>query len=237
MKFLRTLILINQGNVMSTEGWAVVHESYVRAIQTIHHPIGSGAFTLRKKLRRPGSKSQFDRNGVGFLKTSFLQNMVNVEKWHSEHSVDLLRDRKQEPVILYPSLTQHYEPITSDFGGFDFLTTTVDGIRVAIEWETGNISSSHRALNKLCIALKHGTIHAGVLIVPSKELYIHLTDRIGNISEVSGYIEMWESLKCTINRGLLAVTIVEHDFLTDDKTIPYLPTANDGRAKQGKSRG
>ena len=236
MKFLRTLVLFDRGDVMSSEGWAAVHQSYRRAIETIFHPLDRDTLTLRRKTRRQGS-SQFNRNGVGFLRNRFLNNMVNVEKWHSEHIVDLLRDRKQEPVTLYPSLVQHYEPITSDFGGFDFLTTTQDGIRVAIEWETGNISSSHRALNKLVIALKHGTIHAGVLIVPSKELYIHLTDRIGNISEVSGYLEMWQSLQCTISRGLLAVTVVEHDALTDDPDIPYLPTANDGRAKQGRSRG
>lgn len=236
MKWLRTLILFNQGNVMSSEGWAAVHQSYKRAIETIHHPPNSGALTLRRKARRQGS-TQFDRNGVGYLRNNFLRNMVDVENWHPEHIVNLLRDRHQPAAILYPSLEQHREPITSDFGGFDFLTTTTDGVRVAIEWETGNISSSHRALNKLAIALKHGTIQAGVLILPSKELYVHLTDRIGNISEVSGYLEMWESLRTTIERGLLAITVVEHDALTDDPNVPYLPTANDGRAQQGRARG
>ena len=192
--------------------------------------------TLRRKARREGS-SQFNRNGVGYLRSNFLRNMVDVENWHPEHVVNLLRDRTQPPAILYPSLELHREPITSDFGGFDFLTTTTDGVRVAIEWETGNISSSHRALNKLAIALKHGTIQAGVLILPSKELYAHLTDRIGNISEVSGYLEMWESLRSTVKCGLLAVTVVEQDALTDDPDIPYLPTANDGRAQQGRARG
>lgn len=236
MKWLRTLVLFNQGNVMSSEGWAAVHQSYKRAIETIHHPTGSGSLTLRRKARRQDS-SQMDRNGVGYLRSNFLRNMVDVENWHPEHMVELRRDRVQPHATLYPSLERHQEPITSDFGGFDFLTTTTDGLRVAIEWETGNISSSHRALNKLVIALKHGTIQAGVLILPSKELYVHLTDRIGNISEVSGYLEMWESLRTTVERGLLAVTVVEYDALTDDHSVPYLPTANDGRAKQGRTRG
>lgn len=236
MRWLRTLILFNQGNVMFDVGWATVHESYQRAIETIQHPPNSGSLTLRRKARRPGS-TQYDRNGVGYLRNNFLRNMVDVENWHPEHMVDLRRDRHQPPVLLYPSLEQYREPITSDFGGFDFLTTTADGVRVAIEWETGNISSSHRALNKLVIALKHGTIHTGVLILPSRELYVHLTDRIGNISEVSGYLEMWESLRTTVERGLLAVTVVEHDTLTDDPNVPYLPTANDRRAQQGRTRG
>jgi hypothetical protein len=49
---------------------------------------------------------------------------------------------------------------------------------VAVEWETGNISSSHRALNKMALGLLNGTIAAGVLIVPSRKLYRYLTDRI-----------------------------------------------------------
>jgi hypothetical protein len=236
MRWLRTLILFDQGDVMSDAGWATVHESYTRAIETIQHPPNSGTLTLRRKARRPDS-SQYNRNGVGYLRNNFLRNMVDIENWQTEHLVDLRRDRDQPPVLLYPSLEQYREPVKSDFGGFDFLTTTADGVRVAIEWETGNISSSHRSLNKLVIALKHGTIQAGVLILPSRALYVHLTDRIGNISEVSGYLEMWESLKTTVTRGLLAITVVEHDALTDDPNIPYLPTANDGRAQQGRTRG
>jgi hypothetical protein len=43
-------------------------------------------------------------------------------------------------------------------------------------------------------------------------------------------------LSSTVKRGLLAITVVEHDALTDDTSIPYLPTANDGRAQQGRAR-
>jgi hypothetical protein len=233
MKWLRTLILFNEGNVMSSTGWATVHESYKRSILSIQHPPGSGKLTLRPKERRPGSQ-QFNRNGVGYLRSSFLQHMVNAEKWEPEGDVDLSKNRNQPAIQLYPSLERYREPITSEFGEFDFVTTTADGVRVAIEWETGNISSSHRSMNKLAIALKAGIIQAGVLIVPSHELYIHLTDRIGNIRELSGYLEMWESLRVTVERGLLAITVVEHDELST--VIPYLPTGNDGRAAQGRTK-
>lgn len=70
------------------------------------------------------------------------------------------------------------------------MTTGPNGAKVAIEWETGNISSSHRSMNKLGIALMGGVIQIGVLIVPSRDLYDHLTDRIGNIGELSGYLSM-----------------------------------------------
>ena len=133
-------------------------------------------------------------------------------------------------------LEAYREPITSDFGGFDFVTIAPSGTKIAIEWETGNISSSHRSMNKLAIALGNGIVQVGVLIVPSRDLYQHLTDRIGNIGELSGYLSMWESLKSSVTRGLLAVTVVEHDTLTDDAAFSYLPTGNDGRAREGRSK-
>ncbi len=124
----------------------------------------------------------------------------------------------------------------SDFGGFDFMTTAANGTRIAIEWETGNISSSHRSMNKLAIALGNGIVEVGVLIVPSRALYEHLTDRIGNIGELSGYLAMWEGLKSVVERGLLAITVVEHDALTTDTGLPYLAVGGDGRSREGRSR-
>lgn len=59
--------------------------------------------------------------------------------------VDLARDRDQPPIRLYPSLELYREPVTSDFGGFDFVSKDDGGHRIAIEWETGNISSSTAA--------------------------------------------------------------------------------------------
>lgn len=234
MKWLRTLILFDQGNVISSEDWKSIHESYVRSIQSIGHPATQGHLLLRRKVRL--SDGQFTRNGVGYLKTAFFDHMHNVEGWKPEGDVGLSRGREQPAIRLYPSLESYREPIESDFGGFDFTTTGAHGARVAIEWETGNISSSHRSMNKLAIALANGIIQIGVLIVPSRLLYEHLTDRIGNITELSGYLSMWESLKTSVERGLLAITVVEHDELTDDPNHAYLPMGNDGRAREGKAR-
>jgi hypothetical protein len=234
MKWVRTLILFDQGGVISSEDWKAIHESYVRSIQSIGHPATQGHLLLRKKVRLPNG--QFKRNGVGYLRSTFLRHMQDVEGWHPEGDVDLSRDREQPAIRLYPLMTPYREPIESDFGGFDFITTGLQGEKVAIEWETGNISSSHRSMNKLAIALANGIIQIGVLIVPSRLLYEHLTDRIGNITELSGYLSMWESLKGSVQRGLLAITVVEHDELTDDPNHDYLPTGNDGRAREGKAR-
>lgn len=182
MKWLRTLILFDKGDVISSSDWKSVHESYIRSILSIDHPAGSGFLKLRRKVRLPNG--QWSRNGVGYLRSRFLDHMKGAERWDTEGSVDLGRGRQQPPIRLYPSLEEYREPITSDFGGFDFVTTAPGGNKIAIEWETGNISSSHRSMNKLAIALGSGIVQVGVLIVPSRDLYEHLTDRIGNIGEL-----------------------------------------------------
>jgi hypothetical protein len=234
MKWLRTLVLFDKGDVISSKDWKTIHLSYVRAISSIDHPAGTGTLTLREKAKLPNG--QWQRNGVGFLRARFLEFMRDTEGWHAEGDVNLTRDRQQPPIKLYPSLKPYREPITSDFGGFDFITTAANGTRIAIEWETGNISSSHRSMNKLSIALSNGIVEVGVLIVPSRKLYEHLTDRISNISELSGYLAMWEGLKAVVVRGLLAITVVEHDALTTDAALPYLKSGEDGRAKEGRSK-
>jgi len=234
MKWLRTLVIFDRGNVVSSSDWKTIHDSYIRSIQNIDFPKGSGTLTLRRKQLR--ENGQWDRNGVGYLRKRFLDHMVDEESWKKEAGFDLGEGRKPAAIHLYPSMDEYEEPITSEFGGFDFVTTAPSGTHVAIEWETGNISSSHRSLNKLMIALRTGHIQAGVLIVPSRQLYQHLTDRIGNIGELSGYISLWKDLADVVERGLLAVSVVEQDHLTDDPVFEYLPAGEDGRSRQGRAK-
>lgn len=183
----------------------------------------------------PSNSSDYLRNGVNFLRARFLEHMTQEGGWRAELNVELNPDHKPPQLKLYPSLETHQEPIGSKFGQFDFMTTGPDGLKIAIEWETGNISSSHRSMNKLAIALANRLIDVGVLIVPSRSLYEHLTDRIGNIQELSGYLELWHGLGALIHSGVLAITVVEHDELTDNPTIPYLVMGKDGNARKQKA--
>ena len=233
MKWLRTIVLINKGDVLSSADWTEFHSSYVRAIGRIDFPPGSGILKLRQKRLKPDGK--WERNGVSYLKNNFTYSMIVDEKWDAELDHKFNSIKKQPELALYPNMAPYKEPLTSKFGGFDLTTITASGIRIAVEWETGNISSSHRSMNKLSLALAANAIDAGVLIVPSRELYQHLTDRIGNISELSGYLTMWTDLvEPSVKRGLLAISVVEHDELTDDPQHPFLKRGNDGRAEEGK---
>lgn len=192
MKWLRTIVIFDQGEVAASPAWGRIHDDIVGAIQAIDFPSGSGLLKLRRKEKLPSG--QWNRNGVGYLRRRFLESMVDHHRWQPEQRIERLAGNDPPTLTLYPSGQGHQEPITSDFGDFDLVTRIPDESLVAIEWETGNISSSHRSMNKLAIALSEGRLQAGILILPSRSLYAQLTDRIGNIGELSGYLAMWKAL-------------------------------------------
>lgn len=47
---------------------------------------------------------------------------------------------------------------------------------------------------------------------------------------------MWQDLGARVEEGLLAISVVEHDELTDASEYPYLKAGNDGRAREGKAK-
>lgn len=96
----------------------------------------------------------------------------------------------------------------------------------ALEWETGNISSSHRALNKMSLGILSGTLIGGALILPTRKMYYYLTDRVGNFEELQPYFPLWRSLQC--EEGLLVIFAVEHDAV--DRNVPRIPKGTNGRA-------
>jgi Restriction endonuclease BamHI len=184
MKWLRTMILFDRGDVASSPDWTALHASYVRSINAVKNPDGADRFTLRKRIPIPRKdrkeQQKYWRNGVSSIKRRFYHHLTTVEKWDKEIVSDFGTRRSELEVAmkLYPSGENYKEPLRPDFGPFDFVTEKPNGIKAVVEWETGNISSSHRSINKLCVCLNAGIIQAGVVIVPSRPLYIHLTDRM-----------------------------------------------------------
>ena len=111
-------------------------------------------------------------------------------------------------------------------GDFDAILPGPAGPIVA-EWETGNISSSHRSMNKLAMLVSNGVIAAGTLVVPSRKLYVYLTDRIGNYNELEPYLKLWKSVPCRL--GVLEIVVIEQD--AESRDVPKIPKGRDGRAK------
>jgi hypothetical protein len=99
-----------------------------------------------------------------------------------------------------------------------------------VEWETGNISSSHRAVNRIALGITRREILGGVLVVPTREMYQYLTDRVGNAGELERYIPLWRlwNQAREFSGGYFGIITIEHDAL--DATVPLIGKGTDGRA-------
>lgn len=242
MHLIRTAIIFDRGEIHRTDGWRCTYDAFSMTIREMVNPTSSDSFRIRVKTRKKNANgeytNQWNRNGVGPIKEQFQRRMTD-RGWVPEEPLALssyFQSDKVRPYQLYPSLNA--EEIAEDVsvGDFDFWFRTNDGVRTAIEWETGNISSSHRSVNKLCMALSADLIDAAVLFVPSRETYPHLTDRIGNWNELRPYVAFWQTFGGSLDKGLLAIAVWEHDELVQDDSIPYIEQGRDGRSAEGKSK-
>ena len=202
MKIVREETLISCGDYAHSKEWALTRRSLRKAITEVDWPRGSGQFNI---FPEPGKK-RGQGNGVTPIKVGLIEELAK-QGWKPEQYLDVagaLRPGKLDAVLF-----TSYGP-------------------VALEWETGNISSSHRALNKMALGLLKGTLAAGVLVVPSRSLYLFLTDRIGNITELEPYLDLWRSIPC--KQGVLEIIVIEHDATSVN--VPRIPKGTSGRALQ-----
>ena len=162
MKTLRTEYLIKKGVFSISPEFKYLLVSIYEAIDLVKWPNGNSKFIIN-----PGKNS----NGVKPIKENCV-SYLKEKGWELEKPMDLGSRISPGPMDAVFSFT--------NYGNFAF------------EWETGNISSSHRALNKIALGLIKKTLSGGILIVPSRELYYHLTDRIGNYSELEPYFPVWK---------------------------------------------
>ncbi|WLP64235.1 hypothetical protein Q9G86_27085 [Bacillus thuringiensis] len=171
----------------------------VKSIENMQHPIGSGAFTLYA-----GKKA----NGVKPIKDSYMVQQ-KAHGWILEHKLDVgVTNSRPGPIDAVLPVEDKY---------------------FAVEWETGNISSSHRAINKMIVGMLNEKLIGGILILPSRDMYDYLTDRVGNYRELSPYFDVWKKANYAMEEGYLAVVEIEHDNLTADETY-QIKKGTDGRA-------
>jgi hypothetical protein len=253
MRFVRTVVVFDRGGLMDSDPWARMHTAYRAALGSVVHPPGNSRFVVRKKIPKLDSKGkrtgQWVRNGVKPIREQFLKHLTG-SGWRAERPVKValgIGDQSKEVLAAtlkdYPSkqdfvggAAKTAGEFRQELGDFDFYHEIDGKTRCVIEWETGNVSSSHRSLNKLCLVLMAGLIDIGVLVVPSRALYPHLTDRIGNWEELTPYMAYWHQVGRLVERGLLAVTVVEHDELTEDPLVPFIVQGPDGRSAEGASK-
>jgi len=192
--------LISAGAFAKSAEWQHIRNTVIESILRVSWPPRSKKFTIypeRGKERRKG-------NGVKPIKNGLMRSLVKLG-WEMEFPLDIATVDQPEKL--------------------DTVLQTTCG-PVALEWETGNISSSHRALNKMALGLLKGVLAAGMLVVPTRELYQYLTDRVGNWPELEPYLDLWRAIPC--RSGILEILVVEHDATS--KTVPRIPKGTSGRA-------
>ncbi len=203
MKLLEYHDILNSGLFQSSTTLQKAWNEIKHAIELTDWPHGSGKFTIYPE----SGKKRGQGNGVKPIKLPCMQALKRAG-WKTESLPDI-----ESPVL--------------GTGDLDALKLTAEGY-IAFEWETGNISSSHRALNKLFLAMQETKILGSFLVVPSNDMKQYLTDRIGNIGELKPYFPLWRNL--TGIDGVLRIIVVEHDKTSFD--VPRIPKGTDGRARR-----
>jgi len=200
LKIVEVITIRSCGTYSESAHWKKTKKQIHNAVRRCEWPIGSGSFTIYPQ----SGKKRGEGNGVKPIRNEFVALLKN-KGWTIEGKAKNALDQK--------------------LGDFDAVLPGPEK-PIVVEWETGNISSSHRSMNKLTMLLSCGEISAGVLVVPSRKLYVYLTDRIGNIKELEPYFGLWKSVPC--KSGVLEIVVIEHEAESFD--VPRIPKGTDGRA-------
>lgn len=201
MKKVDEYFIVKLGSFSNSQELRLINQEINTAIHKISWPPGSNKFYLNPLSK---GKKRGEGNGVKPIKEACITYLKS-KGWQDEKRI--------RPKGV------------AGTGPLDIIKRTSSGL-FALEWETGNISSSHRALNKICLGVMNKELIGGVLVVPSNALYPYLTDRIGNYRELVPYLSMWGRLPYT--EGLISIIVVEQDgFKTN---VPRIPKGTDGRA-------
>lgn len=200
MKIVRVELLIDAGRFSSSPEWETIQKHVEEAILKVQWPPNSGSFTLYNQ----SGKKRGEGSGVKPIKEACMLHLKGLG-WQLNTKVAIATDKNPGPLdATYPVGNQLF----------------------AVEWETGNISSSHRALNKMAMGILRKLLIGGMLIVPTRAMYRYLTDRVGNLAELEPYFPLWRAVPA--GEGLLAVIAIEHDAVSS--TVPRIPKGTDGRA-------
>lgn len=196
MKIVKEVSLISIGDFESSSKWFTIRSEIRDAISLIVHPPHATDFKINPV--RHG-------NGVKPIKNACMLALQDNFGWNLETSIKYATRRSPGKIDATKNFDNHL---------------------FALEWETGNISSSHRAVNKMVLGLLRGVFLGTALVLPSDVLYPYLTDRIGNYGELEPYFDVWRAVQ--IKNGFLAIFVIEHDQV--DTNVPTITKGTDGRA-------
>lgn len=206
MKIVHVETVVARGVFAASQEWATIRDQLHAAVRAVDWPAGSGMFTIYPESGKKAGKG----NGVKPIKNECIARLKALG-WKDE-----------EPF----SVSEKLRP-----GDLDAVFRSTAG-PVVMEWETGNVSSSHRALNKMSMGLMKSLMAAASLVIPSKMLAKYLTDRIGNYQEIEPYLDLWRSVPC--ENGVLEIVVIEHD--AESLGVQKIPKGRDGNARRKTGR-
>lgn len=212
MKIIAWDDLVDQGGYSSGPAFRRIEQDMYESVRDVVWPPGSDRFTIHPE---PG-RNRGEGNGVVPIKKSFAEALAR-RGWELERRAprieggELAAVRGSRPGAFDGHLSFPYD----------------EPLPFAVEWETGNISSSHRAINRIGLGMRLGYLSGGVLVVPSAALARYLTDRVGNAPELLPYHPLWSAWTFQ-EFGYFGIVTVEHD--EESFGVPRIPKGRDGRA-------
>lgn len=201
MRLVGTEILVARGDFVQSPEWAAIQEEIAEAVSRVVWPPGNDRFVIYPQ----SGKKRGEGNGVKPIKDAFMQALAGFG-WQLEQRLAIGNRRRA--------------------GKIDAIRRLPGGRIFAIEWETGNISSSHRSMNKMALGILQNVLIGGGVVLPTREMYKYLTDRVGNYEELEPYFPLWQNLVTA--EGVLVAVVIEHDAESWD--VPRIRKGTDGRA-------
>jgi len=146
-------------------------------------------------------------NGVVPIKELCYTTLEETYNWYREKPLNVLKVEKKKggPIDVYKEFSAELQ--------------VNNKIRVGMEFETGNISSAHRSMNKLLLGLKREEIDLAIILMPIKKLAYYLTDRVTNFEELEPYFELTEGHP---------FMFIGFDAEAYDVNVPVIPKGSDG---------
>lgn len=206
VKIVEWVDLVDTGGYKRTEAFSRVADDIKAGVKATVWPPGTDRFVIYPE----SGKRRGEGNGVVPIKWGFMAELES-RGWKSEVTAWRRKGTGSVP------------------GAFDAHLDFEDGsLPFVVEWETGNISSSHRAINRIGLGILDQRIAGGVVVLPSAKLAPFLTDRIGNFPELVPYIPLWREWRDLRPVGYLGLVVVEQDG--ESWLVPRIPKGRDGRA-------
>jgi len=148
-------------------------------------------------------------NGVVPIKEKCYQILEEKYVWYREKPLDYLSEKMGGPIDVYKM-----------FGSNPYFN-------VGVEFETGNISSAHRSMNKLLLGLHNKELHLAILLMPIRSLSYYLTDRVSNYEEIEPYMPLVSDVP------FILIGFDAEGFSPD---VPFLAKGNDGMSTRAKHK-